>query len=226
MAIPDTSSRSEALLLPVEEWGEVPYGEAFERQKTVHAAVLAGGPSRLVLCGHPPVFSLGRQTKDGHLPISPELLRASGADVHETDRGGSVTFHGPGQLVGYPIFRLSDFPCGEDLHLFLRDLEEVLILAVGELGVSATRVDGKTGIWVDGAKLAAIGLKCSRWVTMHGFALNVDTDLSWFSKVIPCGLSEPVTSLQRLLPQESELHQRVKQAVLASFAEVFACRPV
>ncbi len=223
---PATPRTVAAPSVPLERWGSVGYGEAFERQKQLHQKVVDGADSRLIFCSHPPVFSLGRQTKDDHLPMPRAMLEGMGAEVHETDRGGSVTFHGPGQLVGYPIFRLGDFPCGEDLHKFLRDLEEVLIRAVGELGIKAERNPGKTGIWVDGAKLAAIGLKCSRWVTMHGFALNVDTDLTWFSRVVPCGLTEPVTSLAILLPGQEELHARIESAVLAAFSEVFGCSVV
>ena len=176
--------------------GRVPYREAWEIQRRVHACVVDGGESVLLLCEHAPVYTLGSRSDAGHLLRSDAEYAELGAEVVQADRGGDVTFHGPGQLVGYPIFRLEDMPCGRDLHGFLRLLEAALIDAASALGVRAFTVAGKTGVWTGEGKIAAMGLRCARWVSMHGFAFNVDTDLRWFSHIVPCGLAEPVTSLR------------------------------
>ena len=206
----------------IRDIGTIAYAEAWELQKRTHAEVVAGGPSTLLFCHHPPVYTRGTRTQATSVPHPESYYRTLGAEVFTTDRGGDVTFHGPGQLVGYPIFRLEDFPCGKDLHRFLRAIEESLIVALGRFGLSAGRNEGKTGVWVEGTKVAAIGMRCSRWVSMHGFAFNVSTDLSWFSHIVPCGLSEPVSSLQSLLDESPDMNQ-VKQFVRESMAKVFAC---
>jgi len=204
----------------VRRLGLIDYQQAWDLQRVTHARVADGATMELLLCSHPPVYTLGRQTRDAHLPMERARLEALGAQVVDIDRGGSVTFHGPGQIIGYPIFDLARLRCGQDLHLFLRGLEESLIRALASVGILCFRVPGKTGVWTNScvrvseapegrgsspAKIAAIGLKCSRWVTMHGFALNVTQDLVWFNHVVPCGLTEPVTSMADVLPDETSL---------------------
>ncbi|NUQ35520.1 MAG: lipoyl(octanoyl) transferase LipB [Planctomycetaceae bacterium] len=203
--------------------GLIPYTDAWELQRRIHAEVVSGADSALILCEHPPVISLGSQTKDGNLLMDPETCRERGIDVVETDRGGDITYHGPGQLVGYPIFRLRDFPCGEDLHRFVRAIEEVLIRALAEFDIEAGRVEGKTGAWAGDKKIASIGLKCSRWVSMHGFALNVTNDLTPFHLINPCGLSAEVMTNMAQLGQSVSM-DAVKEAVLRGFGDVFDCR--
>jgi lipoyl(octanoyl) transferase len=186
--------------------GTLPYGEAWRLQRRLALARSAGEVGDCVLLlEHPPVYTLGRNTDAGHLGAGPEALRALGAECLEVDRGGSVTFHGPGQLVGYPILRLADhFPLeGEpergDAIAYVRGLEEALIRTAATFGVGAARRPGYTGAWVGMEKLAAIGVKLAGGVTLHGVALNVATDLAWFSRVTPCGISDGgVTSLERL----------------------------
>ena len=150
---------------------------------------------------------------------TPDALAAKGVALFETGRGGDVTFHGPGQLVGYPILDLKPDRC--DVHRYVRDLEEVLIRSVGEFGIDAARIDGLTGIWVGDEKLAAIGVRISRWVTSHGFALNVSTDLSQFGLIIPCGIADKgVTSMERLLGRPVPMDE-VIEAVVRQFQRVF-----
>jgi len=140
----------------------------------------------LLLCEHPPVITLGRGTKPSSLPLDIESLRRRGIEVFEVERGGDVTYHGPGQLVGYPIFHLGQHK--QDLHWYLRQLEEVLIVALREFGIAAERNVGYTGVWTGGRKIASIGVHAKQWVTWHGFALNVTTDLSAFDLIVPCGI--------------------------------------
>jgi lipoate-protein ligase B len=205
----------------INQLGRVPFREAWDIQQRTHARVAAGSPLELIYCSHPPVYTLGRQTLTSHLPLERPRLEALGAETVEIDRGGSVTFHGPGQVIGYPIFDLGRLSCGRDLHLFLRGLEAALMSAVATFGVSSWRVEGKTGIWTERGKLAAIGLKCSRWVTMHGFALNLDQDLGWFNHVIPCGLHEPVTSMAELLGPATPARSAVEAAITRELCAEF-----
>jgi lipoyl(octanoyl) transferase len=173
--------------------GHVPYDEAWAEQRRLHAARVAGeAPDTVLLLEHPPVYTAGKRT-------APEELPTDGTPVIDVDRGGKITWHGPGQLVGYPIVRLPD---PVDVVAHVRRVEEALILACADLGVDATRVDGRSGVWVLGTdgqqdrKIAAIGIRVSAGVTMHGFALNCDCDLSWFDRIVPCGLTDAtVTSL-------------------------------
>jgi lipoyl(octanoyl) transferase len=160
-------------------------------------------PDTLLLLEHPPVITLGVKTRRGpsHIVASDETLAGEGVTVHETGRGGDVTYHGPGQLVGYPIVNLA--PDRKDVHKYVRDIEEMLIRAAADFGVTAARVDGLTGVWVGDAgreaKLAAIGVRISRWITSHGFALNVSTNLAHFNLIVPCGIVDRgVTSLELL----------------------------
>jgi len=166
------------------------YAEALSFQRAMAVARLAGRLPQdlLLLVEHPPVITLGRSSKAAHLLASPAVLAARGVSLHEVERGGDVTFHGPGQLVGYPIVDLTGHR--QDLHWYLRQVEEVLIRAVGTFGVPAERNPGKTGVWTGGRKLASIGVHARQWVTWHGFALNVTTDLSYFDLMVPCGIAD------------------------------------
>lgn len=173
----------------------------------------------LILTEHPPVYTLGKNAHREHLLISREEVAARDIDLFHIDRGGDITFHGPGQLVGYPIFNLNDYY--RDVGRFMRELEEVLIQALATFGITAGRNPGYTGVWVGDAKIAAIGIKLSRWVTKHGFALNVHTDLRYFRDIVPCGIrNKPVTSLQELIGRAISL-QEVIPSVISSFERVF-----
>lgn len=200
--------------------GRVGYAEAWALQRELVAARQAGaGPDTLLLLEHPPVITLGRAGEAAHLLGSPAELARRGVGFIETDRGGDITFHGPGQVVGYAIVDLA--ARGRDLHRFLRDLEKVLILALAEFGIRAGRVEGLTGVWVGDAKVAAIGIRVSRWVTHHGFALNVDTDLSYFDLIVPCGIADKrVTSMEALLGRAVD-RAEVEAALGRRFEAVF-----
>jgi lipoyl(octanoyl) transferase len=210
----------------VRRLGRIDYTHALELQETlVEQRKLGLIPDQLLLLEHPDVITLGVKTRNdwSHVLASPETLAAEGVPVLATGRGGDVTFHGPGQLVGYPIFDLKPDRC--DVHRYVRDLEEGLIQAVAEFGIQAGRVKGLTGIWVGHggreAKLAAIGVRISRWVTSHGFALNVSTDLSRFGLIVPCGIDDkPVTSMERLLGRAVPMAE-VERAVVRGFQTVF-----
>ncbi|HJZ48953.1 MAG TPA: lipoyl(octanoyl) transferase LipB [Roseiflexaceae bacterium] len=201
--------------------GRVDYMAAWEWQRELVRQRSAGAiGDRLLLLEHPHTYTLGRATKDGHLLMAPEELAAQGIAVVESDRGGDITYHGPGQVVGYPILKLSQH--GGDLLRYLRMLEETLIVALASYEVAAGRIDGLTGVWVGDEKIAAIGVKLSAsGVTQHGFALNVSTDLRYFKQIIPCGIADKgVTSLERLLGT-APLREEVEERVAAAFAEVF-----
>src|SRR6202171_5616953 len=190
----------------VVDLGFVEYGVSWELQRRIVAARKAGAvPDVLLLCEHPHVITLGRNGKLGNLRASDQVLRQMGVSFFETDRGGDITYHGPGQLVGYPIVNLGDIR--RDVAWYVRGLEEAMIRATAEVGVPARRVAGRTGVWVDvptadggEEKLAAIGVHLSRWVTSHGFAYNVSTDLRYFDLIVPCGITDKrATSLEKLL---------------------------
>jgi lipoate-protein ligase B len=193
----------------VQDWGTIDFHDAWRRQRELADAVLRlDHPDTLVFCEHQPVITLGRTTQDGSLLLSRELLTQQGIDVVEINRGGEATVHNPGQLVGYPIFNLTR--SRQDLHWFLRLLEQAVIDTLAEYTVEAQRVDGLTGVWIgESRKICAIGIHCSRWVTSHGFALNVSNDLDLFSAIVPCGIRERgVTSLARevdVVPSMQEL---------------------
>jgi lipoate-protein ligase B len=177
----------------------------------------------LLLTEHEHVYTLGKSTDDNHLLASQEELKISGTDVFHVDRGGDITYHGPGQIVGYPIIDLNNYFL--DIHRYMRSLEEVIIRTLAAFGILAGREMDMTGVWVNDEKIAAIGVKVSRWVTMHGFALNVNTDLSKFDRIIPCGIfHKGVTSMQRKLGQEVSI-ESVQKAIVVSFADVFVCQP-
>lgn len=198
--------------------GRMGYAEAYELQRTLVARRKAGEiPDQLLFVEHPPVITLGRNASEQNVLFSREALRAAGVEVHECDRGGDVTYHGPGQIVGYPIFDLREWK--RDVVAYVRGIEEAIIEAIGEFGWDGERVPGATGVWVGGAKVAAIGVHLSRWVSSHGFALNVETNLDHFKFIVPCGLTKPVTSLRALgctAPVED-----VKESLLAALSEVF-----
>jgi len=191
--------------LDVRRLGRVDYGDALVLQQRLVDERRAGAiPDTLLLLEHPPVITLGVKTRRGpnHIVASAEELAREGVAVHETGRGGDVTYHGPGQLVAYPIFDLA--PDRKDVHRYVRDLEEVIIRTIAEFGIEGRRIAGLTGVWVgpEGReeKIAAIGVRISRWITSHGFALNVSSDLSHFGLIVPCGITDHgVTSMERLL---------------------------
>jgi lipoyl(octanoyl) transferase len=207
--------------LQVRRLGRFPYGGAAELQRDLVARRRRGEiPDQLILLEHPHVVSLGTGAHLEHVLADASTMARMGIEMHRSDRGGDVTYHGPGQLVGYPILDLN--PDRRDLHRYLRDLEEVLIRVAGDLGVEAGRAEGMTGVWTSRGKLAALGVRVSSgWITSHGFALNVTTDLSYFRTIVPCGIADrEVTSLAELLgfaPDPEELSGRV----VARFAEVF-----
>lgn len=198
----------------------MPYGEALALQGALvddRRAGLVG--DLLLLVEHPHVLTLGVRGSRAHILASPDTLDARFVEVHETGRGGDVTYHGPGQVVGYPIIDLKPDRC--DVHRYVRDLEEVLIRTASTYGVQAERVVGLTGVWVGREKLAAIGVRISRWVTSHGFALNVTTDLEYFNLIVPCGIADRgVTSLERLLGRPVD-RSEVEDHVARHFAAVF-----
>jgi len=202
--------------------GVLPYGEALALQRALVEERRANRVSDLLLLvEHPHVLTLGVRGDGGrsHILATDAALASRGIDVFETGRGGDITYHGPGQLVGYPIVDLK--PDRQDVHRYVRDLEEVLIRSAADYGVEAGRVPGLTGVWVGREKLAAIGVRIARWVTSHGFALNVSTDLEHFNLIVPCGIADRgVTSLERLLGRRVDIDE-VSARVAMRFGEVF-----
>lgn len=187
-------------MIAVERWGLIDYRQAWERQRQYVQQIQQGiRGSTLVLCEHPAVITIGRAGTIANVICTAEELARRGIDLVETDRGGDVTLHNPGQLVGYPLFDLTKFRM--DLHWFVRQLERCIIAAIGRWGIIGEQVEGLTGVWVEGhRKICAIGIRCSRWVTSHGFALNVANDLRQFECIIPCGIADrEVTSMEREL---------------------------
>ena len=204
--------------------GAVDYLDAWERQRARHAEVVEGSrPDTVLLLEHPPVFTAGKRTQPHERPVDP-----GGAQVIDVDRGGKITFHGPGQLVGYPIVRLPDHVLVVD---YVRRVEEALIAVCAELGVTTARVPGRSGVWLQAdhrgpeRKIAAIGIRVSRGVTMHGFAINCDVDMSWYDRFVPCGIADAgVTSLSRELGR-SITTQDVEPAVRRHLSELLAWEP-
>jgi lipoyl(octanoyl) transferase len=179
------------------ELGLCEWGEAFRLQQALAARRKAGEiPDQFLIVEHPHVITVGRNGHEANLLASPEVLERTGIGFYETDRGGDVTYHGPGQIVGYPILDLRDWK--RDVHEYVRTLEQTLIDTLADFDVQAARIAGLTGVWVGDAKVAAIGVHLSRWVTSHGFALNLTSDLSYFQYIVPCGLTKPVTSMEQL----------------------------
>jgi len=208
--------------LQVHRLGVVPYAAALDLQKQKVEQRRSGAiPDQLLLLEHPPVITLGVKTRNDrtHVVATDALLRSQKIDVVETGRGGDVTYHGPGQLVGYPILDLRPDRC--DVHRYVRDIEDVLIRVAAVFGVAADRSSGLTGVWVGPDKLAAIGVRIARWITSHGFALNVTTNLSHFDLIVPCGIPDKgVTSLGKLLGRNVPMAE-VENAVVQAFCTVF-----
>jgi lipoyl(octanoyl) transferase len=193
--------------LAVRRLGRIPYAAGLELQARLVQQRQAGEiPDTLLLLEHDPVFTIGRNGKADNVLVPEDALKAQGFDVFETGRGGDVTYHGPGQVVGYPILDLS--PDRRDVHRYVRDLEEVMIRTCAAYGLQGSRVSGRTGCWIGDEKIGAIGVRISRWVTSHGFALNVTTDLSAFRLIVPCGISDRgVTSLEKALGRPVDLDE-------------------
>ena len=206
--------------------GIVPYREAFETQKTLEAARLDGlVPDVLLLLEHPPVYTRGRRKDPGELPMGEEWYRAQGIDVVETDRGGRITYHGPGQLVGYPIMDLA--PYRHDVHQYVRRMEAAIIASLADVGIEAGPIDGLTGVWThEPRKIASIGLHVSRGITTHGFAINVNNDLQPFEWIVPCGIENcRMTSVARELHAQFDM-ARFMDIVEREFGVAFGRLPV
>ena len=199
----------------------IDYDDALKLQAELEAKRKADEiPDILVLLEHPPVYTMGRSTDPDNLLLDCEALEERGVKVREIRRGGDITFHGPGQIVGYPIINLKDHK--RDVHWYLRTLEQVLIDSLAEYDLKAYTISGMTGVWCEGAKVAAIGVGISRWVTSHGFALNVNTDLTFFGGIVPCGLKgKQVTSMNVLLRQKLDMDE-VRAVVADQFAKSFS----
>ena len=214
--------RPGARTLDVRRLGIVGYAEGLELQKAFVARRAADEiDDTLILLQHPHVLTLGVKAGESrhHVLATPERLAELGVEVHETGRGGDVTYHGPGQVVGYPIISLKPDRC--DVHQYVRDLEEVMIRVTGEYGFKAGRVAGLTGAWVEAEKIGAIGVRIQRWVTSHGFAYNVSTDLDFFRLIVPCGISDRgVTSLRKLSGREIPISE-VEDRLVRHFCSVF-----
>ena len=213
-------------MLDVRRLGVVPYADALALQRSLVEDRRAGRiGDTLLLLEHPPVLTLGVRGDGGrsHILASAESLATRSIEVHEAGRGGDVTYHGPGQIVGYPIIDLNSHR--RDVHRYVRDLETVLIRTAGDYGISAHRVDGLTGVWVGDEKLAAIGVRIARWVTSHGFALNVNTYLDHFDLIVPCGIADRgVTSMARLLGRSLDTAE-VENRIIEQFTDVFDLSP-
>lgn len=221
----------------LQDWGMLDYQEAWERQEVLFAGIVAQKVANrtaaspeptanyLVYTEHPHVYTLGKSGKADHLLLDETGLEEKGANFYHINRGGDITYHGPGQLVGYPILDLDNF--FTDIHLYLRQLEEAIILTLADYGIAAGRYPGYTGVWIEpdgGAarKICAMGVRCSRWVTMHGFALNVKPDPGYFNYIIPCGIDDKaVTTMEQELGYAPELAD-VKHTITRHLADLFA----
>jgi lipoyl(octanoyl) transferase len=205
-----------------EDLGLLEYARAWELQRQLVEQRKTGAiEDRLLLVEHPPVITLGRNAKKTNLLLPEQRYQEIGIDLQSTDRGGDVTYHGPGQVVGYPILDLREWK--RDVVRYVRALEQVMIGAVSEFGIQADGVTGCTGVWVEGAKLGAIGVHISRWVTSHGFALNVAPQMEHFGVIIPCGLHKPVVSMEQLLGQ-APAREEVLEALVRHFGQIFGRR--
>jgi lipoate-protein ligase B len=207
-----------AVNLKVRRLGRMDYEAALALQKETERSVLSGAqPATLLLLEHPHTFTIGRRGDSAGVLLPKELLDERGITVFETNRGGKITYHGLGQIVGYPIVNLS--PNREDVHRYVRDLEEVLVRTLRDFGIEGFTIKGLTGVHTSPGKVAAIGVHIARWVTTHGFALNVNTDLSYFNLIVACE-GEPVTSMKELLGREVAISD-VEERISAHFADVF-----
>jgi len=218
------------------DWGLVDYQDAWNNQELIFKDTIAvktnnriqeitdETPNFLIFCEHPHVYTLGKSGHPEYLLLDEEGLKEKNASYYKTNRGGDITYHGPGQIVGYPILDLDNF--FTDIHLYLRTLEEAVILTLGDYGITAGRYSGFTGVWLDAdnekaRKICALGVRCSRWVTMHGFAFNVNADLDYFKNIIPCGIDDKdVTSMQKELGHELNLSE-VKNVLKKHIATLF-----
>jgi lipoyl(octanoyl) transferase len=208
-------------LLEVRRLNRFGYAAGLELQKQLETKVIADRErDYLLLLEHPHTFTLGRRAKNDGVLATAEVLKTLDAEVFETNRGGKITYHGIGQIVGYPIVNLS--PDREDVHKYVRDIEEVLIRTMADYDIKAFRIEGLTGVHTNDGKIAAIGIHIKRWVTTHGFALNVNTDLSYFNWIIACE-GEPVTSLEKLLGREIPLAE-VEEKLIKNFTDVFGAK--
>ncbi len=208
-------------MIEVQDWGLIDYQAAWDKQKSLVNIVQRDRmPGFLVLCEHPPVITIGKSGTKNNILFKPDFLNSVGVQVIENDRGGDVTLHNPGQLVGYPIFNLSAFK--EDLHWFLREIEESIIELIKTYNLTGGRVSGLTGVWIEEKrKIAAMGLHCSRWVTSHGFALNANNDLSQFNYIIPCGIvGKAVCSIESETGQKIDFDE-LKSRCIAIFKARF-----
>ena len=208
-------------MLDFESWGLIDYKSAWEKQKELVKSVQKGDRnSTLVLCEHPTVITMGRNGDYKNILFKPEFLKQMNVDIVEIERGGDVTIHNPGQLVGYPIFNLTNYR--QDLHWFLREIEQLLIDLVSQYGIIGGRVEGMTGVWVQNKrKIAAIGMHCSRWVISHGFALNVCNNLMDFSYIVPCGIqTKEVTSIFKEIGTDIDI-KKVESDCAGLFFERF-----
>ena len=194
------------------------YGDAFAVERELVEQRKRGEiPDQLLIVEHPHVITMGRNGRRENMLADEELLSRAGVEFHLTDRGGDVTYHGPGQIVGYPILDLREWK--RDVGAYVRGIEQVIIDALADFGITAGRIPGLTGVWVAEAKIAAIGVHISRWVTSHGFALNIDTDLSYFQYIVPCGLTKPVTSIRKA--GGAATRGEVVRALIGSFGRRF-----
>ncbi|MCX6538167.1 MAG: lipoyl(octanoyl) transferase LipB [Acidobacteria bacterium] len=212
--------------LTIRRLGLVSYAEGLELQRALVARRIADEiGDELLLLQHPHVLTLGVKAGESrqHVLATPERLAELGVELHETGRGGDVTYHGPGQIVGYPILSLKPDRC--DVHRYVRDLEEVMIRVTADYGFEARRIQGLTGAWVGAEKIGAIGVRIQRWVTSHGFAFNVNTDLDFFKLIVPCGISDRgVTSLRRLTGRDLPIGE-AEDHLIAAFCDVFQRTP-
>lgn len=211
-------------MFQIQDWGLIPYTESSEKQKEIAQNILTNreqsNNSVFVLCEHPSVITIGKSGSLDNILFDEPTLTSKNIQVSYTNRGGDVTLHNPNQLIGYPIFDLTHYKT--DLHWFLREIEECIIEVIAEYGLKGGRVDGLTGVWLENErKICAIGLHCSRWITSHGFALNVNNDLAEFENIIPCGIKEKqVTSLEKELGQSIDMSE-LKSKTLDIFKKHF-----
>lgn len=205
-------------LCELHDLGSMSYAEALSIQHKLEGQRKAGEiPDQLLFVEHPHVITLGRNGHLENLLASPDILDRTGISFHHSNRGGDVTYHGPGQIVGYPIFDLRDWK--RDVGAYVRAVEQAIIDTLADFGIAAGRLAGTTGVWVEGKKIAAIGIHISRWITTHGFALNHTTDLTYFQYIVPCGLTKPVTSMRELGSTASR--EEVTGALARHFVEQF-----
>lgn len=226
--------------IKVIDLGLIDYKEAWDFQEQLFKETIAikiqnrqnnttiATKNHLIFCEHPHVYTLGKSGNEAHLLLSEAMLKQKGATYYKINRGGDITYHGPGQIVGYPILDLDNF--FTDIHKYLRFLEEIVIKTLAEYGIKAGRYEGYTGVWLDAAnplkarKICAMGVRCSRWVTMHGFAFNINPDLAYFGNIIPCGIDDKqVTSMYQELGREVDMNE-VKEKLKKHFATLFEAK--